>query len=237
MTLRDRAKLAKLRLDLKSAIGASRKAHGTWVKWHATKDWRRRHGSYVAWQKSVAAIEPIKAQIKAIEAKYALGFTTCSMPLAQAVAIWEGGRSGDGLFHAYQDAVGVWTIGYGHTAADGTPVPHAGSAPLTGLEATALLLHDLNTFYAPAVAKALKGYGLKATQKEFDGETSFSYNLGPGYFSPAHDVGQAMQAHNWTLVAADMLHYNHAGGQVLDGLTRRRKWESQLVLGGTYTVT
>lgn len=189
-----------------------------------------------AWRKSVSIVQQIGAEIQAEQKRRDKSASTASLDVAKSIAAWEGGRSADGMFRPYQDAVGVWTIGYGHTNADGAPSVGPGTRPLTTPQATALLLHDLNTNYAPSVNRACKGYGLHVTQKEFDALVSFCYNLGAGYFAPSHDIGQAMKAHDGNLLADRMLEYCHAGGQVLAGLLRRRKWEAQLFRGGTYTV-
>ena len=53
---------------------------------------------------------------------------------------WEGLR-----LTAYQDSVGVWTIGYGHTAEAGPPAPKAGMK-ITEKEATDILARDLGQY-------------------------------------------------------------------------------------------
>lgn len=249
--------LTTLKVQRKLAIGASKRAHGKWAKSVATSSAiseklkkasgatkvalqaqlrgalgqsRTLHGK---WRAAVAKLVAINAKIAVLAPTFA---TVCTQALADAVGVFEGGQSSDGLFHAYQDVVGVWTIGYGHTAADGAPVPGPGVRALTKAEAETLLLHDLNTAYAPDVARAVKGFKWSVNQKQFDALTSFCYNLGPGYFGSNHDVGAAMSRHDATGVANAMMEYDRAGSQVLAGLLRRRTWERQLFLGGTYTV-
>ena len=46
------------------------------------------------------------------------------------------------ILHAYQDTVGVWTIGYGHTHYDGAPIPVAGMK-ITQQQADDMLTKDL----------------------------------------------------------------------------------------------
>lgn len=46
---------------------------------------------------------------------------------------------------AYRDSAGVWTIGYGHTAAAGHPPVHAGMT-ITVQEADMILSRDLAKF-------------------------------------------------------------------------------------------
>ncbi|MFT4450945.1 lysozyme, partial [Bartonella bacilliformis] len=53
---------------------------------------------------------------------------------------WEGVR-----LCAYQDAIGVWTIGYGHTAQAGQPIIQEGMK-ITESEAEIILRRDLKQF-------------------------------------------------------------------------------------------
>ena len=148
---------------------------------HSINTAKTDHG---AWAAAVNLVERVKRNIQEEEQRRGKTATTSSMALAKAVAVWEGGQSSDGLFRPYQDSVGVWTVGYGHTSADGAPIPGPGLRPLTQAEAVTLLLHDLNVAYAPSVAAAVKAAHWMLTPKQFDALTSFCYNLGPGYFSP-----------------------------------------------------
>lgn len=74
---------------------------------------------------------------------------------------------------AYKDSVGVWTIGVGHTAACGMPVPRAGLT-ITAAEADAAFARDLAGFEA-AIAKALK---VPVSENEFDALVSLAFNVG-----------------------------------------------------------
>lgn len=121
----------------------------------------------------------------------------------------------------YQDSVGVWTIGYGHTEGVGPGTPH-----ITEPQASALLTRDLNRKYAPAV-NALR---LPLNQNQFDALVPFGYNLGVGIFGPSHTIGQALRRKAWRAAADSMLLYDKAGGRVLEGLRRRRVAERALFL-------
>jgi lysozyme len=123
--------------------------------------------------------------------------------------------------HPYQDSVGVWTIGYGHT--EGV---NRHTKPITKAQATALLKKDLDKRYAPYVA-ALK---LPLHQGMFDALVSFVYNLGPGAINSTTGVGRELRAHHWNKAADHMLEWDKAGGQVLEGLHRRRVAERHLFL-------
>jgi GH24 family phage-related lysozyme (muramidase) len=121
----------------------------------------------------------------------------------------------------YQDSVGVWTIGYGHTEGVGP-----NSAHLTEPQASALLKRDLDNKYAPFV-NALK---LPLNQNQFDALVSFVYNVGPGGVVASTHIGQALRAHAWVAAANDLLEWDKAGGQTLLGLKRRREAERNLFL-------
>jgi GH24 family phage-related lysozyme (muramidase) len=53
--------------------------------------------------------------------------------------------------------------------------------------------------------------------------TDLTYNAGPGW--ETQSLGAAVKAKKWDTVKADILQYNHAGGQVNAGLTARREAE------------
>lgn len=71
---------------------------------------------------------------------------------------------------AYQDAAGVWTIGYGHTGSVYTGMQ------ISQEQAEDLLKEDLKRFEA-AVNRYVTG---ALTQGRFDALVSFSFNVGEG---------------------------------------------------------
>jgi GH24 family phage-related lysozyme (muramidase) len=125
---------------------------------------------------------------------------------------------------AYQDPVGVWTIGWGHTGLkhkDGTV--HKGRT-ITESEAEELLKHDLRSF-ADRVTKLVK---VKVTDDQFGALVSFDFNTGSLHKST---LLKKLNAGDYDGAADEFLKWNKAGGQVLRGLTRRRKSERNLFLG------
>lgn len=76
---------------------------------------------------------------------------------------------------AYRDSVGVWTIGVGHTAAAGPPVPYAGLT-ITSQEADVIFARDL-VQYEDAVRAAVK---VPMADHQFDALVSICYNIGTG---------------------------------------------------------
>lgn len=121
----------------------------------------------------------------------------------------------------YRDAVGVWTIGYGHTKGVGPNSPR-----LTEPQAAALLRRDLDQHYGSAV-RALR---IPLNQNQFDALTSFVYNVGPGGIDASTRVGQALRRRQYDAAADALLAWDKAGGRRLLGLTRRRQAERALFL-------
>ncbi|HBB8369422.1 TPA: lysozyme [Escherichia coli] len=125
---------------------------------------------------------------------------------------------------AYQDSVGVWTIGYGWTQpVDGKPI----RAGMTIKQETAeRLLKTGMVSYESDVSRLVK-VGL--TQGQFDALVSFTYNLGARSLSTSTLLRQ-LNAGDYAGAADEFLRWNKAGGKVLNGLTRRREAERALFL-------
>ncbi|MGA4664424.1 lysozyme [Enterobacter ludwigii] len=125
---------------------------------------------------------------------------------------------------AYQDSVGVWTIGYGWTQpVDGKPI----RAGMTIKQETAeRLLKTGLVSYESDVSRLVK-VGL--TQGQFDALVSFTYNLGARSLSTS-TLLRKLNAEDYAGAADEFLRWNKAGGKVLNGLTRRREAERALFL-------
>ncbi|MDM3502442.1 lysozyme [Enterobacter hormaechei] len=125
---------------------------------------------------------------------------------------------------AYQDSVGVWTIGYGWTQpVDGKSI----RAGMTIKQETAeRLLKTGLVSYESDVSRLVK-VGL--TQGQFDALVSFTYNLGSRSLSTS-TLLRKLNAGDYTGAADEFLRWNKAGGKVLNGLTRRREAERALFL-------
>lgn len=128
-------------------------------------------------------------------------------------------RDFEGLrLSAYRDAVGVLTIGYGHTG---------GVRPgqtITRGEAELLLSADLEPIERQLTADLGEDGVL---QCQFDALCSFCFNLGIGaymhstlrkYVKAGRDADAGREFGRWV----------HAGGRVLPGLVRRRRAEAEL---------
>ncbi|HFJ2439566.1 lysozyme [Enterobacter hormaechei] len=125
---------------------------------------------------------------------------------------------------AYQDSVGVWTIGYGWTQpVYGKPI----RAGMTIKQETAeLLLKNGLVSYESDVSRLVK---VGVTQGQFDALVSFTYNLGARSLSTS-TLLRKLNAGDYAGAADEFLRWNKAGGKVLNGLTRRREAERALFL-------
>ncbi|MGM8528511.1 lysozyme [Enterobacter asburiae] len=125
---------------------------------------------------------------------------------------------------AYQDSVGVWTIGYGWTQpVDGKPI----RAGMTIKQETAeRLLKTGLVSYESDVSRLVK---VRLTQGQFDALVSFTYNLGSKSLSTS-TLLRKLNAGDYAGAADEFLRWNKAGGKVLNGLTRRREAERALFL-------
>lgn len=121
---------------------------------------------------------------------------------------------------AYQDSVGVWTIGYGHTGSDVTP-----ALVITQSQADALLARDLERFET-GVARLVK---VPLNQNQFDALVCFSYNLGLGSLQSS-TLLRLLNAGDYAGAAGQFPRWDKAGGKVLPGLTRRRAAEQCLFM-------
>lgn len=124
---------------------------------------------------------------------------------------------------AYQDAVGVWTIGYGTTRGvrPGQEISEA--------QAEALLKTDLNRF-ENAVNQAVR---VSINDNQFAALVSFAYNVGSGALRSS-TLLRKLNRRDIYGAANEFPRWNRAGGRVLAGLTRRRKAERALFLGQDY---
>lgn len=128
---------------------------------------------------------------------------------------------------AYYDAVGVLTIGYGHTGGvqEGDTVTEAG--------ADALLQQDLK-----AAENTVNATGLKLSQLQFDALVSLVFNIGSGNFNSStllkllkENTAPGDAIEKWWKA------WNKGGGRVLPGLVKRRAAEYALYSKGFFLIT
>ena len=118
--------------------------------------------------------------------------------------------------NAYQDAVGVWTIGYGSTKGvkQGDHISMANAEKLLAEE-----LEDFKHYVENYSVKV----GYHWNPQQIDALTSFVFNLGKGRLNQLTQDG----TRDNETIAEKMLLYRNAGGQVLRGLEIRRQEESE----------
>jgi lysozyme len=121
---------------------------------------------------------------------------------------------------SYQDAVDVWTVGYGHTK-DVKP-----GQMITKEEAEEMLIEEL-TEYCSYVETAVE---VPLHQNQFDALVSWTYNLGPTNLNSSTML-KKLNAGEYEDIPEQIKRWNKAGGKVLPGLERRRLAESLLFEG------
>jgi lysozyme len=126
---------------------------------------------------------------------------------------------------AYQDIVGVWTIGVGTTAAAGLGIEPAKGMTITQDRAEDLLRQGVDKF--AATVDAFITANVNANQ--FGACVSLAYNIGPTAFAKS-TVLRELNAGNYDKAAAAFRMWNKAGGEVIQGLVNRREAEIKLFL-------
>lgn len=131
----------------------------------------------------------------------------------------------------YRDEVGVLTLGYGMTGSE-----IAGIASVTEEQATGMLENLLNDKYAQPIKNDLDSKGVDLNQNQFDALVSMAYNVGVGgllgstlYRNICNGVRDV------DTITSDFEMWDKAGGQVLQGLLRRRKGEAAMFFGSGNT--
>ena len=127
----------------------------------------------------------------------------------------------EGLYLSeYQDIVGVMTIGWGHT------VGVTAGESIDVAQAEAYLQSDLESAGA-AVLAALPGVALG--DNEYAALTSLVFNVGPGALAETN-LAALLRSGDMPDAADGILKFDHAGGQVVQGLLNRRTAERALFL-------
>lgn len=138
-------------------------------------------------------------------------------------------KSFEGLrLKAYDDGVGVITIGYGTTRYPNGHKVQLGDT-CTEKQAEQYLANDLAKF-EKSVNDLIK---VPVNQNQYDALVSFTYNVGVGGFAGSTAL-KLLNSGDYTGCAKALLSWNkgRVGGKLveIDGLTRRRKAEKDLFL-------
>jgi lysozyme len=122
---------------------------------------------------------------------------------------------------SYIDAVGVLTIGYGHTGADVRPKQH-----ITPTEAERILRDDLSRFER-SVERSLTRV---VNVAQFDACVSLAFNIGAGAFGSS-TLLKKINANDMGGASNQFLVWVRGGGKTLPGLVIRRMAERLCFLG------
>jgi lysozyme len=126
----------------------------------------------------------------------------------------------DFVGRAYQDIVGVWTIGFGTTE---------GVKPgdtITPVQALQRKLVDVQKFEG-ALKQCVK---VDLHQHEYDAFLSLAYNIGPTAFCRS-TLTRKLNAGDYAGACKEILRWNRAGGRVVQGLVNRREREYKQCVG------
>ena len=133
---------------------------------------------------------------------------------------------------AYRDSAGVWTIGIGHTAAAGPPVPTSGMV-LSDREVIEVFRRDIRKYEAH-VKRLVK---VPITHEQYCALVSFCFNVGPGNFERSSMLRE-LNAGNYHRVPAKLMLWVKATvngkKKTLRGLVRRRRAEGRLFSKGQW---
>jgi lysozyme len=152
-----------------------------------------------------------------------------------ALALSGAGLAGFGVYEgyrgrAYDDGVGVQTVGFGSTTrADGSPVQRGDVT--TPERALVRLAEDAGRIERQM--KACLPADLTLYPHEWDAFVSLAYNIGPGAFCGSTLARRLRQSPpDYAGACDEILRWTRAGGQVLTGLVKRRQAEHRLCREG-----
>lgn len=151
------------------------------------------------------------------KARIAAGAIAVSAASLVAIATYEGYRG-----NAYQDSVGVPTIGFGETAG-------VKMGDKTTPERALVQLLASTEKHADAIRACIT---VPLYQHEFDAYVSLAYNIGTGAFCRSTLV-RKLNAKDYAGACEEIRRWNKAGGKVLPGLVKRRDVEYRTCMGET----
>lgn len=131
------------------------------------------------------------------------------------IASWEGF-----VGSAYQDIVGVWTIGFGTT--EGVKA----GQKIDPVKALQRKISDVQKFEG-AIKQCVT---VPLHQYEYDSYLSLAYNIGPNAFCNSTLV-RKLNASDYAGACKEILRWDRAGGKVVRGLTNRREAEYRQCIG------
>lgn len=133
-----------------------------------------------------------------------------------------------------------WSIGYGskceekHTNTD-PEVGALGGHTITQTEADAIMREELKT-WEKKVNEFAASNGLSLSQNKFDALVSFTYNCGSGWMSGNSVFKQAVvKGLTGNSFLNAIIQWATAGGEISNGLMKRRMAEANMYLNGVYS--
>ena len=124
---------------------------------------------------------------------------------------------------AYQDSVGIWTIGYGNIYYENNVAVKKGDI-ITHNRAIELFNLIVKRFEVDVDLLVTSN----VNQNQFDAMVSLAYNIGIGNFKSSSLLKMVNNGPSNTAIYLQFLRWNKAKGEVIPGLTRRRIAESNL---------
>jgi lysozyme len=174
-------------------------------------------------QKQVNAANQVIATVTGSTVANMLGIALDEMSVSNSgvdiICDFEGKR-----LVAYDDGVGVWTIGFGTTIyPNGIKVKKGDTC--TEAQAKSYMAHDLKKF-----EQAVNGaVNIPLNQNQFDALVSLAYNIGTGAFNKSTLV-KKLNAGDIRGAADQFDVWINAGGKRMQGLVKRRAREKALYL-------
>jgi lysozyme len=123
------------------------------------------------------------------------------------------------VYHGKADAPDVFSIGFGHTAGVTADTP-----PITQEQADQYLKDDLSA----ACIDVENAIYAELNDNQYGALVSLVYNVGDAPLRGT--LGNRLNANDYDAASNEFLRWNHANGQVVDGLSRRRTAERTLFL-------
>ncbi len=124
---------------------------------------------------------------------------------------------------AYQDSIGVWTVGYGSTYYENMQKVKQGD------KVSQQRADEIFEFVANRFARNVDDLiTSQLTQNQFNAVVSLAYNIGMGNFQKSTLLKKLNKNPSDKTIKDEFLKWRNAGGRPLQGLVNRRKKEAEI---------
>ncbi len=124
---------------------------------------------------------------------------------------------------AYQDSIGVWTVGYGSTYYENMQKVKQGD------KVSQQRADEIFEFVANRFARNVDDLiTSQLTQNQFNAVVSLAYNIGMGNFQKSTLLKKLNKNPSDKTIKDEFLKWVNAGGRPLKGLVNRRKKEAEI---------